>query len=46
MTANYQATVFNSPADYQVITGPERYFEISFNHRIAFVRASDVDVVR
>jgi hypothetical protein len=42
----YQATTFNSPADYQVITGPERYFEISFNHRIAFVRASDVDVVR
>jgi N-acetyl-anhydromuramyl-L-alanine amidase AmpD len=42
----YQATVFDSPADYQVITGPERYYEISFNHRIAFVRTSDVDVVR
>ena len=38
----YQATVFDQLDAYKVITGPERYYEISFNHRIAFVRASDV----
>ena len=42
----YYAVTYNTPDDYQVITGPERYYEISFNHRIAFLRASDVDVVR
>ena len=41
----YQATTYNQLDTYQVITGPERYYEISFNHRIAFVRASDVDVL-
>jgi N-acetyl-anhydromuramyl-L-alanine amidase AmpD len=42
----YNAPIFNSPQAYSVITGPEQFYEISFNHRVAFVKASDVDVVR
>jgi hypothetical protein len=29
-----------------VVTGREEYYEIQFGHRIAYVRASDVDLVR
>ena len=42
----YSATTYNDPASYRVITDPTRFYEISFNHRIAFVRADDVRVVR
>jgi hypothetical protein len=31
---------------YSVQTSPEQFYEIFFNHRIAYVRATDVDVVR
>ena len=41
----YNAPIFNSPQAYSVITGPEQFYEISFNHRIAFLKASDVQVV-
>jgi N-acetyl-anhydromuramyl-L-alanine amidase AmpD len=41
----YSATTFNDPASYQVITEPTRFYEISFNHRIAYVRADDVRVL-
>ena len=41
----YSATTYNAPDTYQVVTGPEKYYEISFNHRIAFLRASDVEVL-
>jgi N-acetylmuramoyl-L-alanine amidase len=42
----YSASTFNAPETYRVVTGPERFYEISFNHRIAFVKASDVEVLR
>jgi hypothetical protein len=41
----YNATTFNAPSTYSLISSNEKYYEISFNHRIAFVRASDVEVV-
>jgi hypothetical protein len=41
----YSASTFDAPETYSVVTGPERFYEISFNHRLAFVRATDVDVV-
>jgi hypothetical protein len=34
------------PASYRLVTGRTEYYLIAFNHRVAFVRASDVDVVR
>lgn len=42
----YSASTFNDPSSYSVQTSPEQFYEIFFNHRIAYVRASDVDVVR
>ena len=41
----YSASTFNAPETYSVVTGPEQFYEISFNHRIAFVNATDADVV-
>jgi hypothetical protein len=41
----YNATTFNAPETYSVIRSGEQFYEISFNHRIAFVKASDVDLV-
>jgi hypothetical protein len=41
----YNATTFNAPETYSVIRSDEQFYEISFNHRIAFVKASDVEVV-
>jgi hypothetical protein len=42
----YSASTFDTPSDYVLYKNEsERYYEISFNHRIAFVRASDVKVV-
>jgi hypothetical protein len=32
------------PNDHTVVTGQDRYVEIQFGHRVAFVKASDVDV--
>ena len=42
----YSASTFNAPETYSVVTGPEQFYEISFNHRIAFLKASDVEVLR
>ncbi len=42
---HYVATTFDAPSTYRVVTSPEQFYEISFNHRFAFVRASDVQVV-
>jgi hypothetical protein len=43
----YSATTYDDPSGYaDVASDSERFYEISFNHRIAYVRASDVDVVR
>ena len=41
----YSASTFNAPETYSVVTSNEQFYEISFNHRIAFVRATDVDTV-
>jgi len=41
----YNATTYNAPQTYSVIKSDEKFYEISFNHRVAFVRATDVDVV-
>jgi len=41
----YSASTFAAPQTYAVVKGDTRFYEISFNHRIAFVRASDVAVV-
>ena len=41
----YSASTFNAPATYSVVKSNEQFYEISFNHRIAFVRATDVDTV-
>jgi N-acetyl-anhydromuramyl-L-alanine amidase AmpD len=42
----YSASTFDDPASYQLYTSPEKFYEIFFNHRIAYVRADDVDLVR
>jgi hypothetical protein len=41
----YSASTYNDPASYHLYTSPEQFYEIFFNHRIAYVRADDVDVV-
>jgi N-acetylmuramoyl-L-alanine amidase-like protein len=41
----YSATTYDDPASYHLYTSPEQFYEIYFNHRIAYVRADDVDVV-
>lgn len=42
----YAKTIDSSlPHDHTDITGPERYYEIQLNHRIAFVNVKDVVVV-
>ena len=42
----YDAPVFTlDPSDHSVVTSGERFYQITFNHRIAFVRETDVDVV-
>jgi len=41
----YSASTFDDPASYQLFTSPEQFYEIFYNHRIAYVRAADVQVV-
>jgi N-acetyl-anhydromuramyl-L-alanine amidase AmpD len=42
----YNATTFNAPETYHLFTGATRFYKISFNHRAAFLKESDVDVIR
>jgi N-acetyl-anhydromuramyl-L-alanine amidase AmpD len=43
----YDAPTFTlDPADHHVVKGSTQFYVISFNHRLAFVKASDVDVVK
>jgi N-acetyl-anhydromuramyl-L-alanine amidase AmpD len=42
----YNAQIFNAPDTYQVVRSDEKFYVISFNHRLGFVKATDVDVVR
>jgi len=42
----YDAPTFTTNvSDHHVIEGTSRFYVISFNHRLAFLKASDVDVV-
>ncbi|MBX6341737.1 MAG: N-acetylmuramoyl-L-alanine amidase [Thermomicrobiaceae bacterium] len=47
VTADYYwaPTYTLDPSDHKVVKGQDRYYQIFFNHRFAYVRASDVDVV-
>jgi len=42
----YDAPTFTlDPSEHTVVSSGERFYQITFNHRIAFVRATDVDIV-
>jgi hypothetical protein len=47
MAANYLSTDYNpkSPGFDRYVTGNQKYYEIYFNHRFAFLSADDVEVV-
>jgi N-acetyl-anhydromuramyl-L-alanine amidase AmpD len=40
----FYAKLYNAPSTYRVVKGTDEYYQISFNHRIAFIKKSDVDV--
>jgi N-acetyl-anhydromuramyl-L-alanine amidase AmpD len=40
----YEATTFNNLDSYVLHTTPSDFYMIQFNHRLAFVKASDVDI--
>jgi N-acetyl-anhydromuramyl-L-alanine amidase AmpD len=42
---HYTATTYDAPSTYTVDRSGEQFYAIQFNHRLAFVRASDVQVV-
>jgi len=42
----YSASTYSAPSSYHLYTSPEQFYEIFYNHRIAYVRKDDVDVVR
>ncbi|MFF2448487.1 N-acetylmuramoyl-L-alanine amidase [Neobacillus sp. NPDC058068] len=42
----YHAKYFNDPSTNKVVKGKEEYYQITFNHRVGFVKKSDVDVVK
>ncbi|PWK16477.1 peptidoglycan recognition protein family protein [Tumebacillus permanentifrigoris] len=41
----FYAKLFNQRSTYKVVKGADEYYPITFNHRIAFLKKSDVDVV-
>jgi N-acetyl-anhydromuramyl-L-alanine amidase AmpD len=47
-TDYYYAKTYDSslPGDHTVVTGRDRYYQIWFGHRIAYVRAADVRLAR
>jgi hypothetical protein len=41
----YDATIdFSKPDDHMIVKGNEVYYQITFNHKQAFVKAADVDI--
>ncbi|OEV03014.1 N-acetylmuramoyl-L-alanine amidase [Streptomyces oceani] len=42
----YQYAVSFDPAKHQVVRGDQTYYQIQFGHRVAFVKAEDVNVRR
>ncbi|MGB8957273.1 MAG: N-acetylmuramoyl-L-alanine amidase [Tumebacillaceae bacterium] len=45
-SSDYYAKLFNAPETYKVVKGADEFYQISFNHRIAFVKKSDVELVQ
>jgi hypothetical protein len=47
-TDYYYAKSFDDslPGDHTEVEGSDRYYEIWFGHRMAYVRAADVDRIR
>ncbi|MEV5987769.1 N-acetylmuramoyl-L-alanine amidase [Streptomyces sp. NPDC052051] len=45
LAGEYYYSVTFDLDSHKVVTGQDRYYEIQFGHRVAFVRAADVDVV-
>lgn len=46
VTSDYfYAKLFNAPSTYRVVEGADEYYQIHFNHRFAFVKKTDVEVV-
>ena len=47
-TDYYSATTFDGrpPDDHVDVVGADRYYQVSFGHRVAYVRAADVVVTR
>ena len=45
-TDYYRATTFDGlpPTDHVQVLGQDRYYQIWFGHRMAYVRAADVDL--
>ncbi|GAA0606254.1 N-acetylmuramoyl-L-alanine amidase [Virgibacillus siamensis] len=41
----YYAKRYNQPETNQVVEGETEYYQIAFNHRMAFVKKSDVNVI-
>jgi len=35
---------YSMPRDHTVITGYQKYYQITYNHRVAYVLASDVSL--
>jgi hypothetical protein len=44
--AYFDPSNFDSTSPDRFVKGDNLYYEIQFGHRVAFVRATDVDVVR
>lgn len=47
-TDYYRATTFDGapPTDHVDVVGQDTYYQVSFGHRTAYVRADDVDIVK
>lgn len=45
-TDYYSAHLFNAPQTYTVVTGGPQFYAIWFNHRLAYVKTSDVDIIQ
>jgi hypothetical protein len=41
----YHAKYYNDPATNKVVKGNDEYYQIFYNHRLGFVKKSDVEVV-
>jgi len=44
-SSDYYAKIYNAPDTYKLVMGEDEFYQISFGHRIAFVKKSDVDLV-